>query len=260
MHLTAIVVDFEFCVSTDGERIVPYQIGACSLEQNTTFERVMHMDEAARPCVTAPEVDAAWLRSRGAVDKRVAMREFVAWLWDQPNAQSGFLLLAHNAFSADAFLLASLLRQADVAMPFCHVFDTLAFCRHAFRGRTRDFSQNALAQLFLNSNAQTHSAAADATELAALLRYARTRQHLSGIAMPLGAVPVTCEQHVGPATAASMMQHGVPIEVCGFAAYVRAHDWPPVLQARHCESLQSVVDEPPTADAMLARLARQLSI
>ena len=255
-----VVVDFEFCVSACGERIVPYQIGACMLHSNLKFVRYMQMDEPVRECVTAPHVDDAWLLSRGAVPASDAMRAFVEWLVEDAQSQYGVILLAHNAFSADAFLLSQLLRRASIAAPFCFVLDTLAFCRFAFRGDATSFSQDALAQRYLRTTPQTHSADADATVLAALLRFARMRTPISGIAMPLGSVPITCARSVGPTTAALLLQHGVPIEVSAFASFVRAHGWPAFLPAKVQSSLANVVCSPPTPDAMLRQLACQLSL
>jgi hypothetical protein len=255
-----VTMDFEFCVSACGTRIVPYQIGACTLESNLKFDRLMRMGEPVRKCVTAPEVDDAWLQSHGAVSPESAMQAFVAWLAHIPRAKFGVVLLAHNAFSADAFLLAELLRRVDLATPFCYVVDTLAYCRFAFRGDTMFFSQNALVQRYLHSAPQQHSAVDDASQLAALVRYARLRQPISGIAMPLGAVPVTCARLVGPATAALLLQHRVPVDVAAFAAYVCTHGWPTALAPESRASIAALVCASCTPATMLSTLAHSLSL
>lgn len=123
------------------------------------------------------------------------------------------LLISHNCFASDMPILTRHMHMAGASFS-CPVlfFDSLLFCRYAFRGVQSNFTLDALFEACReDSKARQkyapHRAIGDTRKLHTVLchRY----NMMSGIACYPGSMPLTLVPGIGTSTARVMMQRGI---------------------------------------------------
>ena len=254
-----VAFDIEFVIQ--GERVVPFELGACLVDDNTTsFHRVIWPDVTDLPaCPTLPELSWDWLRENEAVPLRQAMYELHCFLATWSADHAGVLLCAHNASVADAPLLSRM--SADAGVPLqALVFDTLPFLRYAFRGAVDSFSMDSLVQRALGAT-PAHRAHSDATQLAALLTHAEIVRGapLAGMAVHLGGSPITLAPGIGSGTAQALAALGVPLEASSLVLHLRLSGWPDGVSRLVREKLQAFLRNHCGEPHALARLVRGIN-
>ena len=260
-----VAIDFEFVVS--GRRAVPFEMGACDLDSKLTFHALILPDvRNLPPCPTAPHLSWTFLESHGAMSPAAAFHTFARWLTTLPHFATAkrTLLCAHNAFVADAPIVAQLTAGAAMSQPLpqLYMLDTLAYCRFAFRGEGQ-YGLPHLSKQYLARDV-SHSAQQDALDLSELIHYARCRRDapLAGLLVPVGSTPLTLVNGVGTATAQMLMALNVPAYCLGeFLHYVRMHGWPPGLSELQRQHIEALLDEySTTSDIGLRRLISTLTL
>lgn len=263
-HFSRICVDIEFLIVEN--RVVPFEIGACSIDAHITFKCVIWPDvRVLPPTPTQPQLSWKWLAEHNAVPLRVAMSNFVHFLQMVSNGKP-ILLCAHNAAVSDGPLLSRMCMETNLCIPHCFVFDTLPFLRYAFRGATNGvYTQEALALYVAvkHDTYQTHRADDDAAQLAQIVRHAENVRAtlLTGLSVPLGSSPVTLAAGIGSGAAQSMAKLNLPLDVTNLILHLQSRGgWPPGLSAEIIGALEKYFVERTKESDCLAQLVRCINL